>query len=114
VLEGRAVQDVWIVPPRAERALGAEPYEYGTSVRFFDTNLDAWRSVWIGPERGLLLNFVVQKDGEDIILETRREDGQRMQWMFSEIASDRFHWRSRVEAGEGWETLQTFVGMRVG
>ena len=29
VLEGRGVQDVWIVPPRTQRARGS-PYEYGT------------------------------------------------------------------------------------
>jgi hypothetical protein len=48
-LEGRAVQDVWIVPPRAERQGRSDLYEYGTSLRFFDPELSAWRSTWIGP-----------------------------------------------------------------
>src|SRR5690606_33090339 len=32
VLEGRAIQDVWIVPSRGQR--GQDDYEYGTSIRF--------------------------------------------------------------------------------
>jgi hypothetical protein len=30
VLEGRAVQDIWIVPPRSERSARSDLYEYGT------------------------------------------------------------------------------------
>src|SRR5262245_25747954 len=37
ILEGRAVQDVWIVPPRHERIRRSDNYEYGTSLRFFDS-----------------------------------------------------------------------------
>jgi hypothetical protein len=39
VLEGRGIQDVWIVPPRAQRASN-ELYEYGTSIRFYDPGLE--------------------------------------------------------------------------
>lgn len=113
VLEGRAVQDVWIVPPRSERRTAAELYEYGTSVRFYDANLGAWRSIWIGPMRGLALTFVARKVEGSIVLETRRDDGLRMQWMFSEVDAHRFNWRSRLENGEDWETLQTFAATRM-
>jgi len=42
VLEGRAIQDVWIVPSRGQR--GQDDYEYGTSIRFYDPALGGWRS----------------------------------------------------------------------
>lgn len=45
ILDGRAVQVVWIVPSRPARAAGAKSYEYGTSVRFYDAAL--------GPDRPL-------------------------------------------------------------
>ena len=48
VLEGRGIQDVWIVPPRARRARG-RLYEYGTSIRFYDPALEAWQSTWSAP-----------------------------------------------------------------
>ena len=42
ILEGRAVQDVWIIPGRPERNNPGTPKgEYGTTVRFYDPKLDA-------------------------------------------------------------------------
>ncbi len=45
-LEGRAVQDVWIVPPRGELRRGdaaANVNSYGTTLRVYDPDIDAWR-----------------------------------------------------------------------
>jgi hypothetical protein len=36
ILGGRGVQDVWLVPGR----------EHGTTIRFYDPALGAWRSTW--------------------------------------------------------------------
>src|SRR4051812_37580573 len=50
VLEGRAVQDVWIIPPRDRRGEAGVPAgEYGTTLRFYDPRLDAWLVTWNGP-----------------------------------------------------------------
>src|SRR5271166_5211509 len=52
VLEGRAVQDVWITPARTA---GLAPSwqqpgnRYGTTLRIFDPLLDAWHILWINP-----------------------------------------------------------------
>ena len=48
VLEGRAIQDVWMIPRLRDRKPGIEqlPYAgnwYGTTLRVYDPNLDAWR-----------------------------------------------------------------------
>src|SRR5918911_5769208 len=44
VLEGRAVQDVWIVPRREERGRTSPvPSDYGTALRLYDPAIDAWR-----------------------------------------------------------------------
>ena len=39
VLEGRAIQDVWILPG----------FFYGTTLRVYDPNLDAWHIFWSDP-----------------------------------------------------------------
>ena len=51
-LEGRAIQDVWIVPPRGELRHGdaaANVNSYGTTLRVYDPDIDAWRIQWTDP-----------------------------------------------------------------
>jgi hypothetical protein len=113
VLGGRAVQDVWIVPPRSEWATHPDPYEYGTSIRFHDAGIGAWRSTWIGPVRGAVHTFLARRIDAEIVLETLKHDGRKMRWIFSDIRRDTFVWRNVVEAGEGWELTQLFRAKRV-
>jgi hypothetical protein len=43
ILEGRGIQDVWIVPPRGAQRTGnaaANVNTYGTTVRIFDPRID--------------------------------------------------------------------------
>ena len=52
VLEGKAVQDVWIAPARKDRATpgrSAEKDIYGTTLRVFDPERDVWEVFWIDP-----------------------------------------------------------------
>lgn len=113
VLEGRAVQDVWIVPPRAQRASHTDPYEYGTSLRFFDPAARAWRSTWLGPLQGALHSFLARRVGEAVVLETRLDDGRGMRWSFSEIRPDSFVWRNEREGAGGWLLTQDFAARRI-
>ena len=51
-LEGRAIQDVWIVPPRGELRHGdaaANVNSYGTTLRVYDPRIDAWQIQWTDP-----------------------------------------------------------------
>jgi hypothetical protein len=114
VLDGRAVEDVWIVPPRAERAAGAAPYEYGASLRFFDAAIGAWRSTWHGPAHGAVIPFIARAQGDGIMLEGHHADGRKLRWIFSEIAAGSFLWRNEASADDGrtWELQQNFVATR--
>ena len=115
VLEGRAVQDIWIVPPRIERTARSDLYEYGSSLRFYDPALGAWRSTWIGPMRGAVIPFIARGIGDEIVLEGQEPgDDRPMRWIFSDIAPDRFLWRNTVsgDGGSTWTTQQDFVCCR--
>ena len=52
-LEGRAVQDVWIMPPRDRRSGPPDRTRnmYGTTLRTWDAGIEAWRIVWSNPSR---------------------------------------------------------------
>src|SRR5947208_16963874 len=48
-VEGRAIQDVWIVPPRGALRHGYDAANYnlsGTKLRVYDPDIDEWRNMW--------------------------------------------------------------------
>lgn len=112
VLGGRAIQDIWIVPPLAEQRDGAPVYEYGTSLRFPDAGGAFWHSTWHGPARGLIATFIAYRKGEDIVLD--RQDSDRVRWIFSDITPDRFRWRNEMATtnGASWDVVQDFTAVR--
>jgi hypothetical protein len=97
-LDGRAVQDVLISPPRGEPG---EPEEYGTTVRFFDPQLDAWQITWITPLNGRVRRLIARPAGEEIRLEGRNDRGQLLRWTFSEITPETFTWRGEISNDDG-------------
>jgi len=50
-LEGRAIQDVWIMPRLAQRNANLDKQfnMYGTTLRVWDSSIQAWRITWINP-----------------------------------------------------------------
>jgi hypothetical protein len=112
VLEGRAIQDVWIVPLRSDRSRRGDLYEYGTSLRFFDKTLDAWQSTWIGPMHRVVRTFIARQVGDEVVLETTQGDVPRMRWSFVDIKADSFIWRNELWARSDWRIQQTFDAHR--
>jgi len=101
---------------RAHRdAEGAAREEVGTSLRFFDPKLGAWRSTWIGPGRCVVGTFIARAEGSDIVLSTTREDGTLWRWTFSDLDANAFTWRNERSHDDGatWTVVQRFVARRV-
>ena len=72
---------------------------YGTTLRVYDPQSDAWHITWIDPVRQAYDRMIGRKVGEDIVQEYRSQQGARCQWLFTEITADSFHWISRDSAG---------------
>jgi hypothetical protein len=102
-LGGRAIQDVWIAPSREARERDGSDGEWGTTIRFYDREIDAWRSTWLGPRHHVVMPFVGRRIGDEIVLEGSFEEGVTTRWIFSEVTSESFSWRS-VESRDGWQT----------
>jgi hypothetical protein len=112
VLEGRAVQDAWIIPERVRRGGDVPAGEYGTTIRLYDPVRDLWLVTWTGPINRVRRTFEARRSGADIVQDGETEDGDPMRWTFSDIAADSFTWRS-VVSHDGGETWRLREEMRV-
>ena len=117
-LEGRAIQDVWIVPPRGELRHGdaaANVNSCGTTLRVYDPRIDAWQVQWSDPVTQTFLQMIGRAEGDDIVQLGTRADGQLVRWSFSEISPDSFRWRGEISADNGasWRLQVDFSARRV-
>ena len=90
VLDGTAIQDLFIVPSRAERLINKQPdAEYGTTLRIFNPKTSAW-DIFYGCT------------GEAIRL-TARKTG----------TATAFHWRKEQQNENGtWQTVARVVATK--
>lgn len=116
VLEGRAVQDVWIAPARKDRKEGEPLLMHGATFRIYDPENDLWHITWLDPVKQRQDVMVGRASGADIVQEYRADDGRRVQWMFTEITADSFHWTNRDSADDGknWTVRGEFFLKRRG
>ena len=112
ILGGRAIQDVWRVPldqadTRRMRAF------HGTTIRFYDRVIEAWRSTWIDPLNGRVRRFIGRSAGDSIVLDGL-DDDPRERWSFREITSDSFIWRGEesTDGGKRWTLNDEMVATR--
>lgn len=118
VLEGRAIQDVFIVPRRAERHAGMATTgnRYGTTLRVPNPADGTWRIDWFNLVIQARSSMIARRQGSEIV-----QDGipsaageAPYRWIFSEIAAEAFRWRAEVshDGGGSWITTVEFRAKR--
>jgi hypothetical protein len=116
VLEGRAVQDLWIMPRRSDRGGSYEHgvNSYGTTLRVWDKALGAWRVTWVNPAQGARSELVGRRVGADIVQLGHHADGTPIRWMFTEITKDSFRWTGEAldTDGKTWKLQGDFRARR--
>jgi len=101
VLGGRAIQDVWIVPGRRQPGEGHPPLAFhGSTIRFYDPAIGAWRSTWIEPINARVRRFIGRPVDRGILLLSDEDDPQ-LRWRFTDITPDAFRWRSESSSDHG-------------
>lgn len=115
VLEGRAIQDVWIAPSRHGRKDDERLLMHGSTFRVYDPQNDLWHVTWIDPVKQAFNRMTGRKVGDEIVQEYRTEEGKRCQWLFTGITRDSFHWINRESAGNGesWKVRGEFFLRRL-
>ena len=100
VLDGRAVQDVWM----SYDADSKRVVPVGTTIRVYDPAIDAWQSTWISAVRRTVQSFVGRQVQRDIVLESRVREGLPERWIFSDITRESFRWHSEEspDGGKSW------------
>jgi len=117
VLEGRAIQDVWIFPGRRAGRAG-DPVQklnyYGTTLRVYDPGIDAWHIQWTDPVAQIYVSQIGRKQGDRIVQEGRLSSGEMIRWSFFEITPNSFKWKSELSSDEGvtWRVNMELFAIR--
>ena len=108
VLEGRAVQDVWIM--KTEPLVNT----YGTTLRIYDPTLGAWRVTWVNPISGRRDELIGRRIGDDLVQIGTHQDGTPIRWRFVDTTADSFRWLGEALAADGqtWTLEAEFHGRR--
>ena len=103
VLDGTAVQDLFIVPSRAELLKNPQPdAEYGTTVRIYNPKNGTW-DIFYGCT-GEAFRLTARKEKDEIVLTENTEE--KMRYIFSEITGSSFLWRKEmIGSDKSWKTV---------
>lgn len=117
VLEGLAVQDVWIMPRRSERSADLDKTldMYGTTLRVWDPSILAWRITWINPAGNHREEQIGRWSGKDVVQVGVRPNGTPTRWIYTEIAPNSFHWLGEALEPDGktWRLEGEFRAKRM-
>jgi hypothetical protein len=105
VLEGRALQDVFIIHPSAAHKEGF----IGTTLRFFDPKSGAWNVTFVDPQDNWVATLTGGAVAQDrIVLRNHSADGRENRWSFEAIRPDSWVFRDEetLDGGKTWRLLE--------
>jgi hypothetical protein len=98
VMDGRAIQDLWIVHPSGKR----KEREVYTDLHWFDAKSRTWRSAFVDPEHGSVARFTGGPVGNDrYVLQTPDFGSNQTRWSFYDIRRDSFAVRGEASGDDG-------------
>jgi hypothetical protein len=113
VMDGRAIQDLWIVNPSGTR----KDREVYTDLHWFDPKSRAWRSAFVDPEHGSVARFTGGPVGDDrFVLETQDFGSEQTRWSANDIRTDSLVWRDEgsSDGGKTWRLRAEYKMKRRG
>jgi hypothetical protein len=104
VMDGRAIQDFWIVYPSGTH----EEREVYSDLRYYDPKSRSWPAIFIDVEHASVARFTGGAAGDDrIVLDTSDFDCTDTRWSINDIRSGSFVWREEesLDGGKTWRLL---------
>lgn len=100
ILDGTAIQDVFICPSRSERLTNKQPDAiFGTTLRIYNPQTEIW-NVCFG-FYGCMVTLEAQQENEKIVVKMQHTDGFIKHWIFSDITANTFHWEDKMSLDNG-------------
>jgi hypothetical protein len=104
VMDGRVIQEFWIVDPSGTRT----DREVYTELRYYDPKSGTWASTFIDPEHASVARFTGGAAADDrIALDSHDFNGTDTRWSINDIRPDSFVWREEesLDGGKTWRLL---------
>ncbi len=101
VLDGRGVQDLWIVDPPG----AGKDREVYTTLYYYEAKSRTWHATFVDPEHAAVLSFTGGTVGKDrFVLETQDSNSKETRWSFNDIRCGSFIWRDEqsTDGGKTW------------
>jgi hypothetical protein len=101
IMDGRAIQDFWIVDPSGTR----KDREVYTDLRYYDPKSGTWPSTFIDPEHASAARFTGRPMGSDrFVFDTQDFAGAYTRWSINDIGPSSFVWREEesLDSGKTW------------
>lgn len=108
VMDGRAMQDFWIVYPSGTRT----EREVYTTLRYVDPKSGTWYAAFIDPEHASVARFTGAVTGNDRVVVLTHDfgdkDDQDNRWSFNDIHPDAFVFRDEQsnDGGKTWRLVE--------
>ena len=113
IMDGRAVQDLWIVDPWGKH----KEREVYTDVDYFDSKSRTWHAIFVDPQDGSVDRFTASEvENNRLVLETKELDSGETRWSFNDIRPDSFVWRDEgsSDGGKTWKLRSEYHMRRRG
>lgn len=115
ILEGRAVQDVFLAPPRGERRNGsvARGNRCATSLRVFDPVNGTWRVHYVNPVDRSEETLIARQQGKNIVQTGVNTQGISLRQTYADIGNDSFAvYRETAHADGDWKLESEYFAKR--
>ena len=115
-LDGQAIQDVWIAPPRSVVVDDATKRQIGSNIRIYWPEKKEWEMVWVAPRWGYVMSFTATSDDEKVVMLTREKtpQGHDQRITFFNMTGDTFDWEMErsEDDGETWTAVFRLHGTK--